>query len=115
MIADHSLFLVKKPLQRIQQKAETLMTEVINPARKKTDTEIRNIHLNCSCSAGLLLNQRSKQKQNCIKTQGMLLIVNMKDHGSHLDKSAFNFSKGEKAEIKKNNPAWLDMIKFERV
>lgn len=35
MIADHSLFLVKKPLQRIQQKAETLMTEVINPARKK--------------------------------------------------------------------------------
>lgn len=60
MIADHSLFLVKKPLQRIQQKAETLMTKVINPARKKTDTEIRNINLNCSCSAGLLMNQRSK-------------------------------------------------------
>lgn len=35
MIADHSLFLVKKPLQRIQQEAETLMTEVINPTRKK--------------------------------------------------------------------------------
>lgn len=37
MIADHSLFLVKKLLQRIQQKAETLVTKVINPARKKTD------------------------------------------------------------------------------
>lgn len=60
MIADHSLFFVKKPLQRIQQKAETPMTKVINPARKKTDTEIRNIHLKCSCSAGLLMNQRSK-------------------------------------------------------
>lgn len=34
VIADHSLFLVKKPLQRIQQKAETLVTEVINPTRK---------------------------------------------------------------------------------
>lgn len=64
MTADHSLFLVKEPLQRIQQKAETLMTEVINPARKKTDAEIRNFRLNCYRSAGLLLNQRSKQKQN---------------------------------------------------
>lgn len=64
MIADHSLFLVKKPLQRIQQKPETLVTEIINPARKKTDTEIRNIDWNCSCSAGWLLNQRSQQKQN---------------------------------------------------
>lgn len=88
MIADHSLFLVKKLLQRIQQKAETLMTEVINPTRKQTNTEIRNIHLNRSSSAGLLLSQRSKQKPNCIKTQGMLLIVtNMKGHKRHLDKS----------------------------
>lgn len=71
MIADHSLFLVKKLLQRIQQKAETLMTEVINPTRKQKNTEIRNIHLNCSSSAGLLLSQSSKQKPNCIKTQRM--------------------------------------------
>lgn len=86
MIADHSLFLVKKPFQRIQQQAETLMTEVINPARKKTDTEIRNINLKCSYSADLLLNQRSKQKQNCMKSQEMLLIAtNMKGHRSHLD------------------------------
>lgn len=34
MIADHSLFLVKKLLQGIQQEAETLVTEVINPTRK---------------------------------------------------------------------------------
>lgn len=62
MIADHSLFFVKKPFQRIQQQAETLMTEVINPARKKTDTGIRNINLKCSYSVDLLLNQRTKQK-----------------------------------------------------
>lgn len=86
MIADHSLFLVKKPFQRIQQQAETLMTEVINPARKKTDTKIRNINLTHSYSADLLLNQRSKQKQNCMTSQEMLLIAtNMKGHRSHLD------------------------------
>lgn len=116
MIADHSLFLVKKPLQRIQQQAKTLMTKVINPARKKTDTGIRNINLKCSYSADLLLNQRSKHKQNCMKSQEMMLIVtNMKGHRSHLDKSALISQREKKLKQKQSNSAWLDIIKSERV
>lgn len=49
----------------------------------------------------------------------LLILTNMKGHGSDLDKSHFNFSKGEEAKTKKknkkNNPAWLNMIKFKRV
>lgn len=55
---DHSLFLVQQLLQSIQKKAKTLMTKVINPTRKKTQThkQISNpiFSQNCYCPAGLL-------------------------------------------------------------
>lgn len=38
VIGDHSLFLVQQLLQSIQKQAKTLMTKVINPTRKKTNT-----------------------------------------------------------------------------
>lgn len=37
VIEDHSLLLVQVLLQSIQEKAETLMTEVINPTREKRE------------------------------------------------------------------------------
>lgn len=58
VIGDHLLFLVQQLLQSIQKKAETLMTEVINPTRKKTQThkKISNpiFSQHCYCPAGLL-------------------------------------------------------------
>lgn len=58
IIGDHSLFLVQKLLQSIQEKTKTLMTKVINPTRKKTQTNIEISYVtfiqNCYCSAGLL-------------------------------------------------------------
>lgn len=37
VIRDHLLFLIQQLLQRFQQKTKTLMTEIINPTRKKTE------------------------------------------------------------------------------
>lgn len=37
-MGDHLLFLVQQLLQSIQKQAKTLMTKVINPTRKKTNT-----------------------------------------------------------------------------
>lgn len=58
IIGDHLLFLVQKLLQSIQEKTKTLMTKVINPTRKKTQTNIEISYVtfiqNCYCSAGLL-------------------------------------------------------------
>lgn len=79
---DHLLFLVQKLLQSIQEKTKTLMTKVINPTRKKTQTNIKISYVifiqNCYCSAGLLKAtkiHKKKQKQTKLYSARRKLVI----------------------------------------
>ena len=71
---DHSLLLVQELLQSIQEKAETLMTEIINPTREKREPTNKKIShpifsQNYYCPAGLLwamLIHRRRQTQTIL-------------------------------------------------
>lgn len=79
VMRDHSLFLVKQLLQSIQKETETLMTEVINPTRKKarTNKEKSVIQYSFQIVIALLVyckpcwfTEGSKHKQYCINLRG---------------------------------------------